>query len=92
MTQKGPAAFWDEKYAGPRGASFGTAPNAFLASQAALLRKGQRALVPGDGEGRNGVWLAERGLIVDTVDASPVGVALAAAVKAATRIRNRRIS
>ncbi len=70
------AAFWDERYKGD-GFAFGTAPNAFLVSQAQYLKAGQRALAPGDGEGRNGVWLAEQGLIVDTVDVSPLGVAKA---------------
>jgi SAM-dependent methyltransferase len=70
------AAFWDERYKGEEFA-FGTGPNAFLVSQAHRLKPGQRALAPGDGEGRNGVWLAERGLIVDTVDVSPLGVAKA---------------
>jgi cyclopropane fatty-acyl-phospholipid synthase-like methyltransferase len=74
MSQQGPAAFWDQRYAEP-GVSFGETPNAFLRSQAALFRKGQRVLVPGDGEGRNGVWLTELGMRVDSVDASPVGVA-----------------
>jgi cyclopropane fatty-acyl-phospholipid synthase-like methyltransferase len=49
---------------------FGQAPNAFLASQAARLRQGQTALAVADGEGRNGVWLAEQGLDVLSVDAS----------------------
>jgi SAM-dependent methyltransferase len=70
------AAFWDERYKGEEFA-FGTAPNAFLVGQAHYLKPGQRALAPGDGEGRNGVWLAERGLIVDTVDVSPLGAAKA---------------
>ncbi len=70
------AAFWDERYRGEDFA-FGTAPNEFLVSQARRLKSGLRALVPGDGEGRNGVWLAEQGLIVDTVDVSPLGVAKA---------------
>ncbi len=70
------AAFWDERYKGD-GFAFGTAPNAFLVSQAQYLKPGQRALAPGDGEGRNGVWLAEQGLIADTVDVSPLGVAKA---------------
>jgi SAM-dependent methyltransferase len=70
------AAFWDERYKGEAFA-FGTAPNAFLVAQAHHLKPGQRALAPGDGEGRNGVWLAERGLIVDTVDVSPLGAAKA---------------
>jgi SAM-dependent methyltransferase len=70
------AAFWDERYKGD-GFAFGTAPNAFLAAQAHRLKPGQRALAPGDGEGRNGVWLAKQGLAVDTVDVSPLGVAKA---------------
>ena len=39
-----------------------------------------RALVPGDGEGRNGVWLAGQGLLVDTFDLSALGVAKAKAL------------
>jgi SAM-dependent methyltransferase len=70
------AAFWNERFRGEEFA-FGTAPNEFLVSQAHHLKPGLRALTPGDGEGRNGVWLAEQGLIVDTVDVSPLGVAKA---------------
>jgi len=50
---------------------FGTAPNAFLAGQAHRLRPGQKALAIADGEGRNGVWLAEQGLDVLSLDFSP---------------------
>ena len=70
------AAFWDERYAGYAFA-YGLEPNAFLTSHRACLRPGMRALVPGDGEGRNGVWLAEQGLAVDTLDLSAEGVAKA---------------
>ena len=76
MTQKFGAAMWDERYAGEAFA-YGLAPNAYLASQRSRLRPGMTALVPGDGEGRNGVWLAEQGLIVDTLDLSANGVAKA---------------
>jgi cyclopropane fatty-acyl-phospholipid synthase-like methyltransferase len=69
-------ARWDENYREP-GYAFGTTANAFLVSQQHLLRPDMRALVPGDGEGRNGVWLAEQGCRVTTVDASAVGVAKA---------------
>ncbi len=72
----GPAAFWDARYA-EADYAFGATANTFLMSQAHRLHPGQRALVPGDGEGRNGVWLAAQGLQVDTVDASPKGVAKA---------------
>jgi 2-polyprenyl-3-methyl-5-hydroxy-6-metoxy-1,4-benzoquinol methylase len=53
---------------------FGTAPNAFLASKAGLLRPGQRALCVADGEGRNSVWLAEQGLEVTAFDFSPAAL------------------
>lgn len=56
---------------------FGTAPNAWLARHAELLRPGMRVLAVADGEGRNSVWLAARGLTVDAFDISPVGVAKA---------------
>ena len=66
------AAFWDSRYAGADFA-YGEAPNGFLASLDYM--PGGRALVPGDGEGRNGVFLAERGLKVETLDLSGEGVA-----------------
>jgi SAM-dependent methyltransferase len=68
------AAFWDSRYAGADYA-YGEAPNAFLASL--NLAGPGRALVPGDGEGRNGVYLAERGFAVETLDLSAQGVAKA---------------
>ena len=66
--------FWDSAFSGP-GYKYGTAPNAFLAAEAWRLAPASRVLVPGDGEGRNGVWLAEQGHRVTTVDNSAVGVA-----------------
>lgn len=62
---------WQQRFATP-GYLFGTEPNAFLKSQAHLLRKGQSALAIGDGEGRNGVFLAEQGLDVLSLDFSDV--------------------
>ena len=67
---------WNRRFEA-EGYLFGTAPNRFLASQAARLKPGMRALSLADGEGRNGVWLAERGLNVRSVDFSPVGLAKA---------------
>ncbi|MBI5752647.1 MAG: class I SAM-dependent methyltransferase [Hydrogenophilales bacterium] len=63
------ATHWDEAYAAPD-YIFGKAPNAFLAAQQAMLKPGQRALAVADGEGRNGVWLAEQGLDVLSVEYS----------------------
>jgi len=70
------ATHWDEVYAAPDYV-FGKAPNAFLVSQQALLKPGQRALAVADGEGRNGVWLAEQGLDVLSVEYSQAAVAKA---------------
>src|SRR5215813_11533309 len=61
---------WETRFSAP-GYWFGTAPNAFLASQAHRLAPGQTALAIADGEGRNGVWLAEQGLDVLTIDFAP---------------------
>jgi cyclopropane fatty-acyl-phospholipid synthase-like methyltransferase len=62
---------WDQRYSGEE-YFYGTEPNAFLVSQAGRLRSGMKCLAVADGEGRNGVWLAEQGLDVLSVDASPV--------------------
>jgi SAM-dependent methyltransferase len=59
---------------------FGTAPNAFLAAQKRFLPKCGRALAVADGEGRNGVWLAEQGLDVLSIDFSPAAQAKARAL------------
>jgi SAM-dependent methyltransferase len=74
-------AFWNARYA-TDAYIFGTAPNAFLASQAAHLKAGQRALSVADGEGRNGVWLAEQRLAVHAIDFSPAALAKAAKLAA----------
>lgn len=65
--------YWNNRYAG-EDYGFGTEPNAFLRSQARRLRPGMAAFVPGDGEGRNGVWLAQQGLEVLTLDLSDVAI------------------
>ena len=61
---------WETRFGAP-GYLFGKEPNAFLKSQAHRLRKGATALSVADGEGRNGVFLAEQGLDVLSVDFSP---------------------
>lgn len=66
---------WDERYAGEH-YHFGTEPNAFLARVEPDLPRG-RALCYGDGEGRNGVFLAKRRFEVTSMDASQVGMAKA---------------
>ncbi len=66
-------SIWNERFAGEE-YLFGTEPNTFLRSQQALLKPGMSCLAVADGEGRNGVWLAEQGLDVLSVDSSPIGL------------------
>jgi Cyclopropane fatty acid synthase and related methyltransferases len=70
-------SFWDDRYSRPDYV-FGEAPNAFLAAQVGRLAGYATALAVADGEGRNGVWLAEQGLAVVAIDASAVGLEKAA--------------
>jgi SAM-dependent methyltransferase len=64
---------WDQRFAEP-GYQYGTEPNAFLREAATRLAPATTVLVPGDGEGRNGVWLARQGHRVTSVDNSAVGL------------------
>lgn len=66
-------ARWNQRFSVPDFV-FGTAPNAFLAAQAPRLEPGMSALCVADGEGRNSVWLAKRGLKVTAFDFSPVAL------------------
>jgi cyclopropane fatty-acyl-phospholipid synthase-like methyltransferase len=79
---------WQQRFAGDE-YRFGTAPNAFLKSQASLLRKGQTALAIADGEGRNGVFLAEQGLDVLSLDFSPLAQEKARKLAAARGVTMR---
>lgn len=65
---------WDERFAKADGYLFGDEPNRFLAAEAHRLQPGQAVLCLADGEGRNGVFLAGRGLDVLSVDLSPVAL------------------
>jgi SAM-dependent methyltransferase len=66
------AGAWDKRYA-ESGLLWSTTPNQFVESELAGLRPG-RALDLACGEGRNALWLADRGWQVTAVDFS--GVAL----------------
>jgi SAM-dependent methyltransferase len=68
-----PQKMWDERFSQPE-PFYGRSPNAFLAAQVARLQPGMKVLVPGDGYGRNGIWLAKQGFQVHTVDLSTVAV------------------
>ena len=79
---------WNQRY-GEADYIFGTAPNAFVAAHASLLKPGQRALCVADGEGRNSVWLAEQGLEVVAFDFSPVAVEKARRLAASRGVKVR---
>ncbi|MDH5218343.1 MAG: class I SAM-dependent methyltransferase, partial [Gammaproteobacteria bacterium] len=58
---------WNERYATDEWL-FGTEPSEFLVEHKHLFTSGQKVLAIGDGEGRNGVWLAKQDLEVTTLD------------------------
>ena len=70
---------WETRFSAPDYV-FGKAPNAFLKNHAHLLKRGQKVLTIADGEGRNGVFLAEAGLDVLALDFSPNALAKAQAL------------
>jgi SAM-dependent methyltransferase len=68
--------FWDDRY-GAAEYVYGTDPSDFLAERYSVLPSGGRVVCLADGEGRNGVFLASRGMAVTSVDSSAVGLAKA---------------
>lgn len=71
-----PAGTWNRRFSAAE-FLFGTAPNAWLAAHADQWLPGSRVLCVADGEGRNSVWLASRGLQVQAFDIAEQGVAKA---------------
>ena len=67
-----PLARWNERFSSDN-YLFGEKPNQYLAEKTPLLHKG-KALSIADGEGRNSVWLASQGFVVDAFDFSPVAI------------------
>lgn len=79
---------WNERYAGDEFV-YGTEPNAFLVEQAHLLTGPVLSLA--EGEGRNAVFLASRGLDVLGVDSSEVGLAKAQKLAASRGVTIRTL-
>ncbi len=68
------AAMWNERF-GRQEPVYGEEPNRYLRSQTEKrLKPPMKVLLPADGYGRNGLWLAKEGFEVTTVDVSAVGV------------------
>jgi SAM-dependent methyltransferase len=70
------AETWNRRF-GKEDYLFGTEPNGWLKAQAHHWPAGARVLCVADGEGRNSVWLARQGLVVQAFDIAEVGVAKA---------------
>lgn len=66
------AEHWNARYS-EAGFVYGTEPNEFLNSTFNAIPKG-KVLMLGDGEGRNGVFLARQGYQVTSVDYASVGL------------------
>lgn len=75
---------WDERYAS-RDLVWGAEPNRFLAEEVTALGPG-RALDLACGEGRNALWLAERGWRVTGVDFSGVAIERARSLAGERRV------
>lgn len=69
-------AMWETRFGG-EDYLFGTDPNAFLVRSTPRIPDQGRILAVADGEGRNGVWLAEQGFAVHSVEGSERAVAKA---------------
>jgi cyclopropane fatty-acyl-phospholipid synthase-like methyltransferase len=65
--------FWNQRYSEEE-LAYGFLPNRYLQEKASLMQPGMRVLAVGDGEGRNGIWLARRQLEVWSVDFSLTGL------------------
>ena len=77
--------FWQARYS-EQGLAYGAEPNEFLQQQLHQLQPGMKVLVVGDGEGRNGVWLAQQGMQVTTVDYARAGVERALALASESKL------
>ncbi|MBV6657873.1 MAG: class I SAM-dependent methyltransferase [Devosiaceae bacterium] len=71
---------WEERYAKAGDYLFGQAPAQVLVENPWITGGAQTCLCVADGEGRNGVWLAQQGLTVTSFDLSPTAVERARAL------------
>lgn len=65
---------WEDRYRAAGDYLFGITPAVFLTDNAGWLKPGLRALSVSDGEGRNSIFLAEKGLDVTAFDMAPTAV------------------
>ncbi|MFC3615876.1 SAM-dependent methyltransferase [Lutimaribacter marinistellae] len=65
---------WEERYRSSAGYLFGKEPALFLRDHENLLEPGLSALSVADGEGRNSVFMAQKGLEVTAIEFAPSAV------------------
>ena len=78
---------WEARYADADGYLFGEAPAQMLVENPWVIEGASTCLCVADGEGRNGVWLAEQRLAVTSFDLSPTAVERAQALAAKAGVR-----
>lgn len=83
---------WDARYAASVRGLFGETPNQWLRMVLARLDpRPQDALLPADGDGRNGAWLAGQGLAVTALDLSAEATRRAVGRDAAAGVSAERL-
>lgn len=65
--------FWNAKFQGER-LLYGEKPNDFVVQNFELLSNAKTVMCLGEGEGRNAIFLADKGLEVEALDASDVAL------------------
>lgn len=84
-----PIYLWDQRFS-QESYVYGTEPNDFLKDSAGFITSG-KVLCLADGEGRNGVYLAQQGHAVTSVDASSVGLNKATKLAASRSVRIKTV-
>lgn len=73
---------WEERFSATTDYVFGKEPARFLTEHEDWLKPGQSVLSVADGEGRNSVWMAGKGLDVTALEFAPSALAKARALAA----------
>lgn len=68
---------WEERYSKAEDYVFGKEPARFLVEHSTYLKAGQTALSVADGEGRNSVYMASKGMDVTAYEFAPTAIARA---------------
>lgn len=84
------ARFWDARYA-EEGFAYGEGPSELVVAVEPSLPRGARVLCLAEGEGRNAVFLAEKGHDVLAIDLSAVGLDKARALAASRGVALRTL-